>query len=278
GEAVKGHQTTYLLVTPTFLMSYTRRIQREEFSSLKLVVAGAEKLQRIVAEAFEEKFGMRPLEGYGTTELSPVISLNLPDVEDNGFTQIGNKEGSVGHPIPGVAVKTVDPESGVELGPGASGELWVKGPNVMQGYLNDEAKTSEVITEGWYHTGDIGHVDEDGFITIVDRLSRFCKIGGEMVSHVAVEQAYREGLGMGEQVVAVTSVQDASKGEQLAVLYMEAEVDADKLHEIISGSDLPNLWKPRRDHYFKIESMPLLGTGKLDLRALKRLAEEAMAV
>ncbi|MHC4346630.1 MAG: AMP-binding protein, partial [Planctomycetota bacterium] len=275
GQIAGENHSTLLFGTPTFLLHYVRRAQKEDFASLRFVVVGAEKLKESVADSFEAKFGIRPVEGYGTTELSPVVSLNLPDVTVGGVYQAGSKPGAVGHPIPGVAVKIVDANDGQPLEIGEAGLLLVKGPNVMLGYLNMEDQTARVLEDGWYKTGDIGKIDEDGFLTLTGRLSRFSKISGEMVPHVGVEEAYLKGLGAVEQVVAVTGVPEPKKGEELVVLHLEEAGDADKLHRIISESSLPNLWKPRRDSYVKVEAMPVLGSGKLDLM---RLREIAMAV
>ncbi|MHC4122564.1 MAG: acyl-[ACP]--phospholipid O-acyltransferase [Planctomycetota bacterium] len=272
GRSVRENHSTILFASPTFLLNYSRRLKREDFSSLRLVAAGAEKLKRRLADMFEERFGIRPLEGYGTTELSPVVSLNVPDIEVDGVYQVGTKDGSVGHPLPGVVVKIVDIETKKPLAIGEEGLLLLKGPNVMAGYLNMQEQTSEVLKDGWYNTGDIARVDADGFITITDRLSRFSKIGGEMVPHIDVEQAYLQGLDTHEQVVAVTSVPDPKKGEELIVLHLDEAGSADKLHEIIAKSELPNIWKPRRSNYIRIESMPALGSGKIDIMKLRKIA------
>jgi acyl-[acyl-carrier-protein]-phospholipid O-acyltransferase/long-chain-fatty-acid--[acyl-carrier-protein] ligase len=272
GRSTRRNKSTILFATPTFLLSYTRRVPADDFASLRTVVVGAEKLKRQIADSFEDKFGLRPLEGYGTTELSPVVSLNLPEELSCGVCQVGYKEGTAGRPIPGVKVKVVCPERGRELPAGQSGLLMVKGPNVMLGYLDKEKETAEVLKEGWYNTGDIASIDDEGFLTITDRLSRFSKIGGEMVPHLGVEQVYLKGLDTAEQVIAVTSVPEPRKGEELVVLYMDGAGGADRLHEIISRSNLPNMWKPRRDNYIRIESIPVLGSGKLDVRRLKKLA------
>jgi acyl-[acyl-carrier-protein]-phospholipid O-acyltransferase/long-chain-fatty-acid--[acyl-carrier-protein] ligase len=296
GQSVCENRSTILFAPPTFLLNYIRRVNREDFSSLRLVVGGAEKLKKQLADMFEDKFGIRPLEGYGTTELSPVVSLNIPDVEADGVYQVGNKEGSVGHPIPGMAAKIVSLETKESLAVGKEGLLLVKGPNVMLGYLNPVRdtpkgdghrrrpvsngmnmadKTSEVLKDGWYNTGDIARIDADGFVTITDRLSRFSKIGGEMVPHIGVEQVFLSTLGTSEQLVAVTAVPDAKKGEELIVLYLPQAGPADKLHDIITKSSLPNISKPRRDNYIRIESMPTLGSGKLDVAKLKEIALSA---
>ncbi|MBJ6748978.1 acyl-[ACP]--phospholipid O-acyltransferase [Geomonas anaerohicana] len=270
-QVVREHKSTLLLATPTFLLSYLRRAKREDFASLRLVITGAEKLKSKVADSFEEKFGVRPMEGYGATELSPVISLSLPDVEIDGVRQLGAKEGSVGHPIPGVAIRVVDTESGAILKPGQTGMIEVKGPNVMVGYLGKEEQTAAVVRDGWYATGDLGIMDDDGFIRITDRISRFSKIGGEMVPHGAVEDELHGRLGQ-TGILAVTAVPDEKKGERLVVIYTRGTTDAATLARLLSESELPNLWKPGRDGYIEVESLPILGTGKLDLKGLKELA------
>jgi acyl-[acyl-carrier-protein]-phospholipid O-acyltransferase / long-chain-fatty-acid--[acyl-carrier-protein] ligase len=270
-QVVREHRSTILLATPTFLLAYLRRAKKEDFATLRLVVTGAEKLKSKLADSFQEKFGVRPLEGYGATELSPVITLSLPDVEVGGVRQHGSKEGSVGHPIPGVAIRVVDPDSGAILKPGQPGLLLVRGPNVMLGYLGRNDKTAEVVRDGWYVTGDIGVMDDDGFIRITDRLSRFSKIGGEMVPHGVVEDELHGRVGQ-SQVLAVTAVPDEKKGERLVVIYTKGTTDAETLQRHMSESALPNLWKPGRDFYIGVDCLPILGSGKLDLKQLKEIA------
>lgn len=274
-QVVREHKSTLLLATPTFLLAYLRRAKKEDFSTLRLVVTGAEKLKTKVADAFQEKFGVRPMEGYGATELSPVITLSLPDVEIDGVAQHGAKEGSVGHPVPGVAIRVVDPETGTARKPGESGLILVKGPNVMLGYLGRPDKTEEVIRDGWYVTGDIGVMDDDGFIRITDRLSRFSKIGGEMIPHGAVEDELHARLGK-TGVVAVTAVPDEKKGEKLVVVYAREAADAETLQRLLAESSLPNLWKPGRDCYIEVDTLPILGTGKLDLKGIRQVALTAV--
>jgi acyl-[acyl-carrier-protein]-phospholipid O-acyltransferase/long-chain-fatty-acid--[acyl-carrier-protein] ligase len=276
GSLARQNKSTILFAAPTFLVSYARRILRKDFATIRAVVVGAEKLRKSVADTFEENFGIRPLEGYGATELSPVISLNLPSVEAGGVFQVGTKQGTVGHPIPGVAVKIINPETGSVVPRGQTGLLMIKGANVMLGYLNKIEQTSNVLNDGWYNTGDIASIDEDGFLTITDRLSRFSKIGGEMVPHLALEEIFLQGLETDEQLVAVTSVPSDKRAEELVVLYLEQAGDADKLHDIICKSNLPNIFKPRRENYIRIDSMPALGSGKLDVLRLKKIATEAV--
>ncbi len=272
-ELVRVNKLTVLLATPTFLMAYIRRATRQDFASLHIVVAGAEKLKKKLADHFEQHFGVRPLEGYGATELSPVAALSLPDVSVDGVRQVGSKDGSIGQPIPGVAMTIVDPDSGAVVQEGGQGLLLVKGPNVMLGYLNNQEKTAEVIRDGWYNTGDIARIDSDGFVFLLDRLSRYSKIGGEMVPHMAVEDKIFHKLGAVGQVIYVTAIPDERKGEQLVLFHTDEAGDLDSIYRIIAGSDLPNLWKPRRENIIRIEAMPTLGSGKLDQ---KRLREKAM--
>ena len=277
GELAEQEQGSIILATPTFLLSYIRRVKPEQFRSMRLVVVGAEKLKKKVADAFEGRFGLRPLEGYGTTECSPVISVNIPDEELDGVFQAGTREGTTGVSIPGVCTKIVDPEEGHILPVDKEGLLLVKGPNVMQGYIGQQDKTDEVLVDGWYNTGDIARVDGDGFITITDRLSRFSKIAGEMVPHTAVEDIYLEEITTTERSLAITSIPDDRKGEQLAVVFTEAAGTAEELQGYITGSDIPNLWKPSKTNYFLVDEIPILGSGKLDIRGVKALAEEAVS-
>ena len=273
-EIVRTYRSTLLFATPTFLTIYLRKAAKEDFASLKFVVCGAEKMKPRLVEAFEEKFGVHPLEGYGATELAPVATLSLPHVESGGVFQAGWKEGSVGLPLPGVALKVVDPDTGAMRPAGEAGLLMIRGPNVMLGYLNRPDLTEAAIKDGWYCTGDIARIDSDGFVVITDRLSRFSKIGGEMVPHLAIEEELLKRLGKAEQVLAVAAVPDEKRGERLVVLFTKDAGDAATLARWMEESALPNLWKPAADSYYPIDSIPLLGSGKLDLGALKNKARE----
>ena len=272
-KLVRNEQATILLATPTFLSAYLRKAEPEDFRSLRLVVTGAEKLKNELANAFEEKFGLRPLEGYGATELSPVISLNIPDVEIGGIRQKGQLPGSVGRPIPGVAVRISDPDSGQLLDDGQPGLIEVAGPNLMTGYLGKPDETAKVIRGGWYNTGDIGYINDDGFVVITDRLARFSKIAGEMIPHGAVEERLLAALAATDPLLAVTAVPDERKGERLAVVFDQTRLDEAQIKQAIDRADLPNLWKPSL--LVAAGAIPLLGSGKLDLKGLKRLAETA---
>jgi acyl-[acyl-carrier-protein]-phospholipid O-acyltransferase/long-chain-fatty-acid--[acyl-carrier-protein] ligase len=206
-----------------------------------------------------------------------VVAVNTPDFRSAGFRQVGGKRGKIGHPLPGVSVRIVDPqtpENGASMGVDQPGLLLVRGPNVMQGYLGRPEKTAEVLRDGWYTTGDIAAIDEDGFLQITDRLSRFSKIGGEMVPHIRVEEKLHELAGTTEQIFVVAAVPDEKKGERLVVLHKLADAPLQSCLEKLAQSDLPNLWKPRPDQFFRIEALPYLGTGKLDLRKIKQMALE----
>jgi acyl-[acyl-carrier-protein]-phospholipid O-acyltransferase/long-chain-fatty-acid--[acyl-carrier-protein] ligase len=276
GALVSKYAVTFLLSTPTFLQAYTRRCPPEDFGSLRYVIVGAEKLPERMAQAFEDRFGIRPLEGYGCTECSPVVAVNTVDFRAASFRQVGAKRGSIGHPLPGMCVRIVDPQTWEAMPVGQPGLLLVRGPNVMQGYLNRPDKTAEVLRDGWYVTGDIASVDEDGFLRITDRLSRFSKIGGEMVPHIKVEEQLQELAGVAEQVFVVTAVPDEKKGERLVVLHTLAEEPLRECLDRLSQSDLPPLWQPRPDQFLRVEALPCLGTGKLDLRRVRELAFELL--
>jgi len=277
GDLIHHHKATVLLTTPTFLQLYIRRCTPEQFGSLRIVLTGAEKLPDRLLTAFEERFGIRPIEGYGITECAPVIAVNCPDYRAAGFFQPASRPGTVGQPLPGVSLRIVDPDTFTRLPVGTPGMLLVKGPNVMDGYLGREDLTAQVMREGWYITGDIAHLDEDGFLTITDRLSRFSKIGGEMVPHGRVEEALHQAIQTESMILAVTAIPDERKGEQLVVLHMLEESTIPDLLDKVAESGLPNLFIPRRDNFIKVDQLPVLGTGKLDLRALKRAALEHAA-
>ena len=199
--------------------------------------------------------------------------MSFPDYESEKekIRQVGHKEGKVGHPIPGVAVKVVNPETFEALLPNEEGLLLVKGPNVMRGYLNQPEQTRQAVKDGWYLTGDIATIDEEGFICITDRLSRFSKIGGEMIPHIKIEELLHQILNESEQVCAVTSLPDEKKGEKLIVLHTKA-FDIEEAAKKLAENGLPPLWIPKRENFYRIDSLPLLGSGKLDLKGLKHMA------
>ena len=275
GDLCEKHGVTMIVATPTFLRTYLKKCEPTKFKALVHLLVGAEKLKPQLCEEIRDTLGIDPMEGYGCTELSPVVSVNalheltLPD----GRKVPGNRLGTVGMPLPGTAIKTVDPETGADLPRGATGLILVKGPQVMVGYLNRPEATAKVIKDGWYNTGDIGHVDGDGFLRITDRLSRFSKIGGEMVPHMGVESAILEALGTAEPCVAVTALPDPKRGERLYVLYSpEMSATPDEVVRRLQAGELPRLWIPSAEDFLKVDAIPILGTGKVDLRGLKDVA------
>jgi len=276
GKLTHEHGGTVLITTPTFLRTYARRCSAEQFATLEVVIVGAEKMPAELFEIYEKKFGHRPVEGYGTTELSPLVSVNIPTSRSHGEQHIQCREGSVGRPIPGVSAKVVDLDTGADLGVGRSGMLLITGPNVMQGYLGLPEKTAEVIRDGWYVTGDIAVIDEDGFVHITGRESRFSKIGGEMVPHIRIETVLNEIIfGDEEQTelkAAVTAVPDPKKGERLVVVHTTLQQSPQQLCQALSDAGLPNIFVPSPDSFTEIDEMPILGSGKLDLNGLRKIA------
>lgn len=276
GKLAKRHGATILIATPTFLRSYLRRCEPDEFAKLEVVVVGAEKMPIELAEAFEQRFGVRPIEGYGATELSPVVSANIPPKRARPDQPQGLREGTVGRPLPGVKAKVVDLDTNTELEPGRSGMLLVGGSGVMQGYLGRPDLTAEAIRDGWYVTGDVATIDADGYISITGRLARFSKLGGEMVPHLRIEEAINAVLRVPEDDIraVVTAVPDPRKGERLVVLHTGLDQPPDEICRALAAQGLPPLWVPGADSFIQVESIPVLGTGKLDLKRVRDLAVE----
>jgi acyl-[acyl-carrier-protein]-phospholipid O-acyltransferase/long-chain-fatty-acid--[acyl-carrier-protein] ligase len=238
-------------------------------------VCGAEKLPMSLADDFAKKFGVRPLEGYGCTELSPVVSANLPDVEINGLWQINNRPGSIGPPLPGLAAKIVNPDTFEPLPLGDEGLLLIYGPNVMRGYLHKPEQTAQVVRDGWYATGDVGHVDEDGCITLTGRLSRFAKVGGEMVPLERIEEELHDILSSTERVCVVTCIPDEARGERLVVLHVQHEgLEVKGWWNQLTSRGLPGLWIPSERDFYPVSELPLLGSGKVNLKRVKEIALE----
>lgn len=267
-KSVAKNGSTILLGTPTFLAAYARKASAEDFATLRMVISGAEKLRPAVSDLYRDKFELNILEGYGATELSPCASINV----DTVGSQKGSKLGSVGKAMPGITARIIDPDSGEECDVGVEGELCIAGPTVMMGYLNNPAATATALRDGLYHTGDIAQLDKRGFITIVDRLSRFAKIGGEMVPHRALEDELATHFSLDAPALAVSSLPDAKRGERLVLLYDTAQIAGDALWQRVEESALPNLWKPRREDLLAVDAIPLLGTGKVDLKGVKAIA------
>lgn len=272
---VERYSATIMFGTPTFLRAYLRKVEPPQLKTLRLLITGAEKLQRDIATAFEERFKMPVYEGYGLTETSPVVSVNLPDPvppKDGVSIQPSSRPGSTGKMAPGIAAEIRDTESGAKLTLHETGMLWLRGPNIFEGYLNDPERSAEVLHDGWFKTGDLGRFDEDGFLFIEGRLSRFSKMGGEMVPHEVVEQKILAALKLdahSERVIAIMGVADEAKGEAL-VLLSSIEIDAQQLRSALREAEVPNLWVPRTIR--RVDEIPLLASGKLDLGKCKELA------
>src|SRR6266480_2130313 len=271
---IEQYKLTFLLVTPTFLRGYLRKVEPDKLRSLRLIIAGAEKLPLDLAKNFEERFNQRVFEGYGLTETSPVVSVNLPEpqpTKPGEQVQPSSRPGSVGKMAPGIAAEIREPETDRKLSLHETGMLWLRGVNIFEGYLHDPERTGDVLQGGWLKTGDLGRFDEDGFLYIEGRLSRFSKIGGEMVPHEAIESKIVDLLGLSgkdERMVAIVGVQDQAKGEAL-VLISAVDVDLAQLRKKLREGGVPNLWIPK--HVQRVEAIPVLASGKLDLKKCKEL-------
>ena len=280
---IEKFRVSLLISTPTFLRGYLRKVKREQLASLRLVVTGAEKLPSNVAQAFKEAFGQDVLEGYGLTETSPVTNVGLPPLPDPGDgTPVlpSHRPGSVGQLMPGLAIRITDPTNNEPLPLNQSGMIWFKGSNIFPGYLKQPRKTEEVLQNGWFRTGDIGRVDEDGFLYIEGRLTRFSKIGGEMVPHETVEDHIVRALGLdgdSERKIAVVGVPDADKGEALVLLSTVAseaiKQEVIQLRYALLDRGVPPLWIPKK--LLRVAEIPVLASGKLDLVKCADLALRA---
>ena len=275
-EMIAQYKIALLVTTPTFLRSYFRKATVEQFRDLKMIVTGAEKLPVELLRQFEAKFPVPVCEGYGMTEGSPAISVNQlklnGGVSDEGEDP-SRRVGSTGRLVPGVTVRMRHPETGEDVGIFNQGIIWYKGANIFKGYLGEPEKSAQVLQDGWYKSGDLGRMDADGFLYIDGRVSRFSKIGGEMVPHGTIEQKLNEAFGKGseEQAVAVASLTDPGKGEYL-VLLTTVDLELQQVRDELKKQGLPNLWTPKVIH--RVDKIPVLASGKLDLKGLNQLAQE----
>lgn len=280
GKLVKEQKVTMLWTTPTFLNAYTTQVPPEMFGSLRFVLTGAEKLVTKHSEAFNERFGIRPVESYGTTECSPIIATSTLDIRLPGIYQTGSLPGSVGQPLPGVMVRIVDPDSFEELPLGTEGLLLVKGPNVMQGYANRPDLTKLAMQGEWYITNDIAVIDENEFIIITDRIARFSKINGEMIAHTKIEEVLHNVSNTPDHRFVVTTV-PSEKGESLAIVHTAPQSEIPQLITLfcsqLSAEELSNFFIPTLDHFIPIDSIPLLATGKVNFRFIKQYATEHLS-
>jgi acyl-[acyl-carrier-protein]-phospholipid O-acyltransferase/long-chain-fatty-acid--[acyl-carrier-protein] ligase len=280
GEVAKQFKCTLFPTTPTFLRGYLRRCDADDFATVNTVVGGAEKLPQELMDQWESKFGHRPVEGYGTTELSPVVSTNVPKSRRADYKD-WLREGTIGRPFFNLEVRIADPDTGEILPVGTAGMLQIKGPTLMKGYFKDQAKTDEVLRDGWYSTGDIASLDSEGFIWITGRLSRISKIGGEMVPHSLIEEEIEKIINeeQGDDIdtdkteiaAAVSAIPDEVKGERIIVLLKEdVKISPQEICKKLQQAGLPNIWIPAPTNFHKIKSIPTLGTGKLDLQEIKK--------
>ncbi|MDR3162437.1 MAG: MFS transporter [Helicobacteraceae bacterium] len=281
GKMCARYNVTVLLGTSTFFRLYikNKKLHPLMLQSVRLAIAGAEKLREDVKTGFRVKFGIEIYEGYGATETAPVVSVNMPDslepIELKPLTFY--KEGTVGMPLPGTIVKIVDPDTLEELSINSDGLILIGGPQVMKGYYNNAAKTEEAIVRigewRYYKSGDKGHIDEDGFITIVDRYSRFAKIGGEMISLTSVETTIIKLFKEEIDLIAV-NLPDDKKGEKIVLLYNGA-IELDSLIAGVKDSALPPLMVP--SEFYRVDTLPKLASGKADFKASKTLALQLSA-
>ena len=277
-ELVEKHHVSLMLSTPTFLRGYLKRVKVEQLASLKLIVTGAEKLPANLEEEFLKKFGKPVMEGYGLTETSPATNFNLPEPTASPWPILPTRRlGSVGPLLPGLAIKITDPITEADLPINQPGMIWLKGPNVFKGYLKQPRKTEDVLRQDWFLTGDIGRLDPDGFLFIEGRLSRFSKIGGEMVPHETVEEHITRAMhleGEAERRIAVVGIPDDDKGEALVLLSTVSseavKQEIIQLRYTLLERGVPSLWIPKR--LVRVEQIPVLASGKLDLKACEKLA------
>jgi acyl-[acyl-carrier-protein]-phospholipid O-acyltransferase/long-chain-fatty-acid--[acyl-carrier-protein] ligase len=277
GQLTRQYNGTILLATPTFLRLYMARCSPEQLASLELVATGAEPLPIDLIDAFQARFGMRPFEGYGTTETSPAVAFNTPPERAPGHARNLLKEGTVGRPIEHVRIEIRDRETGRVLPTGEEGLVWVTGPNVMLGYLDDPERTAKAVVDGWYNTKDIGKLDADGFLTITGRSMQFSKIAGETIPHLLIERAIARLLGAENAdipVVAVTAVPDKRKGERIVVVHAPIPLSATEIGAGLREAELPLLYIPMADSYIEVEALPVLPSGKVDLGAIRAIAAE----
>ena len=253
-EAIREEKVVYVGGTPAFLSGYLEASAPGDFTTVRMVLSGGDKCPGAVREGFRRKHGVEVYEGYGTTETSPLISVNVPG---------SAKAGSVGKPLPNLEVHVEHFETGEPCPPGAVGKILVRGENVMNGYFDDLEQTSLSLRHGWYDTGDMGYLDDDGFLWLAGRLKRFVKIRGEMVSLVRVENVLQSSLPEGV-TCCVVELPDAARGARI-IAVVSAPVDERAVLRAMSA-DLPNIALPRE--FVVMDQLPKMGSGKIDIRTV----------
>ena len=263
-DLAREFKATFIAATPSFFYGYLQKSQPGDFSTIKIAVAGADKLPEKVFDGFLKKHGIKILEGYGATETSPLISVTYP-----GHFKVG----SIGLPVQGVQVRIVDINTDKILGPNQEGKILVKGDNVMLGYLGDLEETSLRIRNGWYDTGDIGLIDEEGYLWHKGRLKRFVKVGGEMVSLVKVEGLLSELLP--ENVICcVVDVPNSTKGADVVAAVANGDFDQHKVLKALKKA-LPSIAVPK--HFYIIEDIPMMASGKVNFREVEKICRDKNA-
>lgn len=270
-RAVREHRLTLLATTQTFLYGYIKKSSNGDFKSLRLLILGAEKFNSANADKIRDLINVEPIEGYGCTELSPVVSINISDDSDDLGKKSG-KKGSIGKAITGVAAKIVNIETHLDCQPDEDGLLLIKGPTVMKEYLNRKEDTANAFINGWYNTKDIAQIDEEGNITISGRISRFSKIAGEMVSHELIESLINNYLGLFEKAIAVVNLKSNEEKDKIGVFYSLENLNIREITRYLSNFGLSNLWIPKNRDFIKVDEIPSLPSGKLDLKKLKEMA------
>ena len=287
GALIKQYGISLVVTTPTFLRGFMKRCEPDTFKTVRYLIVGAEKLPEDLSAAFREKFGIIPCEGYGLTEASPVCSVNFIDPAPSnaaGDFIPGMKKSSVGALLPGIAIRITSPHTGRVVPITTSGMIWLKGPNIFPGYLGGPETDRDIFVDGWLKTGDIGSADEFGFLKIEGRISRFSKIGGEMVPHEALEAAIMNIWNLDpadeERRIAVVTIPDPVKGEAVALL---TTLVTDYVHQArtlirhgLIDQGLPALWCPKE--IIPVERIPVLPSGKLDIKQCRMLAYEALNI
>ena len=286
-QLIQQYKVTVMASTPTLMRGYLTRATKEQFASVRVVLLGSEKLKAALAADIEEKLGLKPVEAYGATECSAGISSCVPRMvkTPDGREVWGVKIGSAGQAMPGITIAIVDlntgeliPRQACDCGAPREGLIVVHGDTTMAGYLDMPEQTAEVLSNSWYITGDIGYIDQDGFLWITDRLSQFAKVAGEMVPLIKVSNAIREVTKTNEMTITAVAVPDTTKGERIAVVYTkEVTLSPTEVCAALKAADsLPALWTPRANDFVLVEVFPTGPTGKLDLKELKAIAADRL--
>ncbi len=274
-ELVRTERPTLLVATPALFARWVELFAPEDLSDVRLAISGGEHLPLATAQAWQARFG-RPLhEGYGATELGPVVAVDLPDVERGGLTQSNHAAGTVGRSLPGIAVRVVRDEDGTPCEPDEEGAVLVRGPNLMAGWLDEHGALVCRLREGWYDTADVGALDRDGFLVVVDRRERFVEHGDRRVALARIEDALRSGHPGRLARLAAVRVEQAG-GERVGIVHEPLDVLPQRLIELARAHLGSQAVLAERATWVEVPALPVLASGKLDLRALGRLLAAAV--